>query len=130
MKHDTNHEAELLKQTELKWNNAIQENLVQEMGKYMDDEWIIFSGDGNITTKEAFLRLVTSGDLQHSKMDFEILRVKIHGNTGLVVQRGTSAGTWQGRSFDNYEIASSVFVRDNNTWLAVQTMIAPANRPK
>lgn len=129
MKHDTDYEAELLKQAELKWNKAIQENLVEEMGKYMDNEWVIFSGDGNITTKEAFLRLVKSGDLQHSKMDFEILRVKIHENTGLVMQRGTSAGTWQGQSFDNYEIASTVFVRKSNNWLAVQTMIAPANRP-
>jgi hypothetical protein len=28
----------------------------------MDDEWIIFSGDGNITTKETFLQHVKSGD--------------------------------------------------------------------
>jgi len=121
-------EIELLKQTELKWNKAIQDNRVEEMGQYMDEEWIIFSGDGNITTKEKFLQVVKSGDLVHSKMDFEILQVKIHENTGLVMQRGTSAGSWQGQSFDNYEIASTVFVRKEDQWLAVQTMIAPAVR--
>ena len=128
MVESNNSEAEFLKQTELKWNKAIEENLVEEMGKYMDEEWIIFSGDGNITTKETFLQLVKDGNLVHSKMDFEILQVKIQGNTGLVMQRGTSAGTWQGQPFDNYEIASTVFVRKNNKWLAVQTMIAPANK--
>jgi len=126
---DNHHqEIELLKQTELKWNKAIQDNRVEEMGRYMDEEWIIFSGDGNITTKEKFLQVVKSGDLVHSKMDFEILQVKIHENTGLVMQRGTSAGSWQGQSFDNYEIASTVFVRKEDQWLAVQTMIAPAVR--
>jgi hypothetical protein len=55
-------EAEFLKQTELKWNKAIQDNLPDEMAKYMDDEWIIFSGDGNITTKDTFLQHVKSGD--------------------------------------------------------------------
>jgi hypothetical protein len=128
MNNTSNDEAEFLKQTELKWNKAIQDNLPEEMAKYMDDEWIIFSGDGNITTKETFLQHATSGDLIHSIMDFEILRVKIYDNTGLVMQRGTSAGTWQGQSFNNYEIASSVFIRKNNNWRAIQTMIAPANK--
>jgi|SRR5688572_31252539 len=123
-KHDP--ESEFLKQRELMWNKAIQDNLVDEMGIYMDEEWIIFSGNGNITTKEEFLQLVKSGDLKHSKMDFEILKVLIHDNTGLVMQRGTSAGTWQGQPFSNYEIASTVFVKKDNIWLAVQTMIAPA----
>lgn len=119
-------ELELLEQIELSWNKAIEDNLVSEMGKYMSDDWVIFSGDGNTTTKETFLQLVTSGDLVHSKMDFEIMNAKIYENTGLIMQRGTSAGTWQGNSFSNYEIASTVFIRKNNKWVAVQTMIAPA----
>jgi len=59
---------------------------------------------------------------------FEILRVKVYGNAGIVMQRGTSAGTWQGQAFSNYEIVSTVFIYDGR-WLAVQTMIAPAKQP-
>lgn len=62
-------------------------------------------------------------------MDFEGLRVKDYNDMGLVMQRGTSAGTWQGQAFSNYEIASTVYIKKNNEWLAVQTMIAPANKP-
>lgn len=126
MTSGNNSETEFLAQMELKWNKAIEDNLVEEMGRYMDESWIIFSGDGNITTKQTFLQLVKRGDLVHSKMDFEILQVKIYGNTGLIMQRGTSAGTWRGQPFENYEIASTVFVKNQNSWLAVQTMIAPA----
>lgn len=119
-------ESEILKQTELKWNKAIEENEVKEMAKFMSEDWIIFSGDGNITEKKQFLQLVISGDLVHTKMDFNILRVKIYGNTGIVMQQGTSAGTWQGLPFSHYEIATTIFMKDNNRWLAVQTMIAPS----
>ncbi len=120
--------ADLLKQTELSWNKSIEDNRVDEMATYMSDDWVIFSGDGNITAKQTFLKLVKSGDLVHTRMDFEILRVKVYGSAGIVMQRGTSAGTWQGQAFSNYEIASTVFIYDAR-WLAVHTMIAPAKQP-
>ncbi len=125
---ETNTETALLKQIELSWNKAIEDNLVEEMSKYMHEEWIIFSGDGNVTTKDSFLKSVNSGELVHTKMDFQILNVKVYGNTGLIMQQGTSAGNWKGQTFSNYEIASSVFIRKNNKWLAVQTMVAPAEK--
>lgn len=118
-------EEQILKQTELNWNKSIEQNEVDAMATYMADKWIIFSGGGNITTKEMFLQMVKSGDLVHSKMDFEIVRIEIYGNTGLVMQRGTSAGNWQGQNFSHYEIASTVFIKENDKWQAVQTMIAP-----
>jgi ketosteroid isomerase-like protein len=122
-------ETELLAQTERKWNQAIEENRVEEMARYMDDDWIIFSGDGNITTKKMFLTLVQNGELMHTKMDLEVLQVKIYNDTGLIMTRGTSAGTWQGTPFSHYEIASTVYIRKNKEWRAVQTMLAPITIP-
>lgn len=84
-------EEEKVKQIELEWNRAIANNDVVSMAKFMSDDWIIFSGDGNITTKQMFLQLVESGDLIHTKMDFEILNVKNFGNTCLVMAKGTSS---------------------------------------
>lgn len=116
----------LLKQIELDWNKAIEENDVATMAKYMSDEWVIFSGDGNLTTKQMFLQYVKSGDLIHIEMDFEILNVKIFENTCMIMAKGTSSGIWKGQTFSNYEISSTVFIKQNGQWLAVQTMIAPA----
>lgn len=121
-------EAGLLKQIELDWNKAIEENDTISMGKYMADDWVIFSGDGNVTTKDMFLQLVKNGDLVHTQMDFEILNVKIYDNTAIIRQRGTSSGNWKGQTFSNYEIASTVFIKQNDQWLAVQTMLAPATK--
>jgi ketosteroid isomerase-like protein len=119
-------EEETLKQTELEWNTSIELNDIITMEKFMHDEWIIFSGDGKMTTKQMFLQSVKNGDLVHTKMDFKILSAKIFGDTGIIIQRGTSAGKWQGKDFSFYEVASSVYIKKNNKWKAVQTMIAPA----
>jgi ketosteroid isomerase-like protein len=119
-------EEELVKKIEMECNSAIEKNDVGSMAKFMSDEWIIFSGDGNITTKQMFLHLVRIGELEHTAMEFEILNVRIFGNTGLVMAKGTSSGIWKGQKFSNYEISSSVFIKENDQWLAIQTMIAPA----
>lgn len=121
-------EEKQLKQIELDWNKAIEANDVESMAKYMSDEWVIFSGDGNIITKQTFLQFVKNGDLIHTQMDFQVLDVKVFDNTGIVMQKGTSSGNWKGQTFSNYEIASTVFIRQNHHWFAFQTMIAPASK--
>lgn len=125
---DTEMEEKHLSQIEQDWNKSIEANDVASMATYMSDDWVIFSGDGNVTTKQMFLQFVESGDLIHTQMDFEILDIKVFGSTAIVMQKGTSSGNWKGQSFSNYEIASTVYIKQNDQWLAVQTMIAPANK--
>jgi ketosteroid isomerase-like protein len=107
------------------WDKAIEANDVNEMSRYMDDSWVIVGSDG-INSKENFLDLVRSGDLQHSKMDFEDLRVEIYDNTAVVTSKGTSAGTYKRMPFSFHEWTTSVFLKRNGNWVCVLTMIAPA----
>ena len=92
----------------------------------MHHDWIIFSGDGKFTGRDTFIQQVRSGDLQHSIMNFQTLRVSVYENTGLIVQKGISAGVWKGHEFSNEEISSTVYIKDHHVWLAVQTMIVEA----
>ena len=117
-----------IEQIELDWNKAIEENDVDGMAKFMSDEWILFSGDGNVVTKQMFLELVEKGDLEHTEMAFEILDVKIFDHICIVMTKGTSSGNWKGQHFSNLEITSTVFIKQNEKWLAVQTMLAPVNK--
>lgn len=119
---ETEHE---LMQLGRDWDKAIEANDVNEMGLYMDDSWVIVGSDG-ISSKEKFLDLVRSGDLQHNKMDFEDLRVEIYDNTAIITSKGTSAGTYKGMPFSSYEWTTSVFVRRENSWLCVLTMVTAA----
>lgn len=122
-------EEELLGKREKDWNQAIAENRVEDMAAYMAADWVIYQGDGNMTTKQAFLDSVANGHLVHTKMDFEIQRVRVFGHTGIVMQKGTSEGTWFGKKFSLYEIATTVFIKNERGWQAVYTMLAPAVSP-
>ncbi len=119
---ETTHE---LMQVGRDWDKAIETNDVNEMSRYMDDSWVIVGSDG-INSKNNFLDLVRSGDLQHSKMDFEDLRVEIYDNTAVVTSKGTSAGTYKEMPFSFYEWTTSVFLKRNGSWLCVLTTITPA----
>lgn len=117
-----------LKQVGRQWDMAIAENDVNEISKFMSDDWVIVGNDG-ITQKESFLKSIRDGDLVHAKMDFDDLHVKVFGNTGIVVSRGTSSGTYKGQPFSFYEWSTSTYVQNAGTWRCVVTMLTPAKQP-
>ena len=120
-------EDELL-QFGLAWDQAMVRNNTDEIGKFMSDEWIIVSTDSGIISKSAFLSHISCGDLVHHRMDSDETNIKIYGNNGIVVSRGTSAGNYKGLPFEFYEWSTSIFIRKNEQWLCVHTMLTPAKK--
>ena len=108
------------------WDQAIADNDVLEIGRFMSDDWVIIGTEGGITSKLHFLDFVKSGGLLHNKMDFEDIRVVEYGNTGIVTSRGTSSGTYKGEAFSYYEWSTNVFIKSDGQWLCVLTMLTPA----
>ena len=120
--------VEALKQVSRQWDHAIERNDVAEIGKFIADNWVIVGIEGGITSKSHFLDFIKSGDLFHSRMDFEEHKVDVYDNTGIVVSKGTSSGTYKGESFSYYEWSTSVFVKNEGQWLCVLTMLTPAQK--
>ena len=121
-------EQELLNVTK-RWDEAMVSNNANEIAKYMSDEWVIIGSDG-ITSKSAFLEWISSGTVTHNRMDADEINIKLYGDTGIVISRGTSAGTYNGENFSLYEWSTSVFTKNEGSWLCVLTMLTPANNPK
>lgn len=119
---------EELFQFSLAWDGAMMRNNAGEIGKFMSDEWIILGTEGGITLKSDFLSLIRSGDLSHNRMDADDTHIKIYENTGIVTSRGTSAGYFKGQSFELYEWSTSIFIRKDEQWLCVHTMLTPAKK--
>lgn len=113
---------------ESQWNQSIVANDVKEIGRYMSDDWVIIGTEGGIVSKSSFLEWVRSGDLVHSRMDFENLRMQIYGDTGVITARGTSAGSYKGEAFSFYEWATSVYIKQEGKWRCVLTMLTPAQK--
>jgi hypothetical protein len=120
-------EDELI-QFEKDWNRAIESNHAEEISRFMSDDWIIIGTEGGITTKEQFLQSVRSGDLHHTKMEADFIRIKIYNEAGVITSRGTSGGTYKNHPFEFYEWSSSTCIRKNKTWSCVLTMLTPAQK--
>jgi ketosteroid isomerase-like protein len=117
-----------LTQVGRQWDAAIVENDVVKIGGFMAEDWVIVGTEGGVTSKSNFLKFVASGDLFHDTMDFEDLRMKIYGDTGVVTSKGTSAGKYKGESFNYYEWSTNVYVKSDGQWRCVLTMLTPAER--
>jgi ketosteroid isomerase-like protein len=115
-----------LKQSGRQWDKAIAENDVLQIEKFMADEWVIVGTAGGITPKTNFLDYIRSGDLVHTRMDFEDIRVEVYENTGIVTSKGTSSGTYKGEPFSYYEWSTSVYTLQDGHWRCVLTMLTPA----
>lgn len=112
-----------------RWDEAMVSNDADEIAKFMSDDWKIIGPDG-ITSKSSFLQFISSGILTHSRMDSDEADISIYGDTGILVSRGTSAGTYNGNNFSLYEWSTSVFIKAGGKWLCVLTMLTPANKSK
>lgn len=44
-------------------------------------------------------------------MDSDEFNIKLYGDTGIVINRGTGAGTYNGENFSLYEWSTSVFIK-------------------
>ena len=112
-----------------RWDEAMVSNDADEIAKFMSDDWKIIGSDG-ITSRSSFLELISSGRLTHNRMDSDETNISIYGNTGILISRGTSAGTYNGNEFSLYEWSTSFFIKAGGKWLCVLTMLTPANKSK
>ncbi|MFD8061219.1 nuclear transport factor 2 family protein [Streptomyces cyaneofuscatus] len=112
------------------WAAAIGANDAERIAAFMADEWVIVSGSG-ITDRDAFLALVTSGDLTHSAMQaITPPRIRVHGDTAVVTARITNTAHYGGDRFDADEWTTDVFVRQDRHWRCVLSHITPAASPE
>jgi len=112
-----------------RWDEAMVSNDADEIAKFMSDDWKIIGSNG-ITSKSSFLQFIRSGILTHNRMDSDEANISIYGDTGILVSRGSSAGTYSGENFSFYEWSTSIFIKKEEKWRCVITMLTPANKSK
>lgn len=106
------------------WDRAMVENDADAIGRYMADDWVIVGSDGRVSDKAHFLGLVRSGVLNHDVMESNDLRVRVYGDTAVLLSRGVSGGRYRGEPFREIERASCVFVRESGRWRCVLTHLS------
>jgi len=106
------------------WDRAMVENDAETIGRYLSDDWTIVGSDGNVSDKATFLGLIQSGALTHDVMESHEMKVRVYGDTAVVLAKGVSGGKYQGQAFREVERVSCVFVRQNGQWKCVLTHLS------
>ena len=114
----------------VEWDRAMVENDAEAIGQYMADEWTIIGSDGSVGDKANFLALVKSGALSHDVMESHDLKVRVYGDTAVVIARGVSGGKYEGQAFYLVERSSCVFVRQEGRWRCVLTHLSMIAEPE
>ncbi len=107
---------------------ALISNSVDEIKKCITSDWVLVDSQGGIIPQEGFFNVLQQGQLSHSTMTKEILRVKVYGDIALVTGRGQNTGTWQGQPLEADEWITDVYKKENDKWLCVLTHLTPVKK--
>lgn len=110
------------------FNVAVISNSVDEIKKCVTSDWVLVDSQGGIIPQEGFFNVLQQGQLSHSKMTKEILRVKVYGDIALVTGRGQNTGMWQGQPLEADEWITDVYKKENDNWLCVLTHLTPVKK--
>lgn len=116
---------QLFQKIEDNFNLAVVSNNVDEIKKCVTSDWVLVDSQGGIIPQEGFFSVLQTGQLAHSTMTKEILRVKLYGDIALVTGRGQNTGTWQGQPLEGDEWITDVYKKENDQWLCVLTHLTP-----
>ena len=113
-------EEELLK-LENEFAEAIVRNDLEGIGRLVADDWIIIEPDGGIVDRARFFEVIKSGALTHEMMESEDLRVRVYGDSAVVIGVTRTKGKFMGQEFSTQERATDVFVKRDGRWQCVLT---------
>ena len=115
---------------EREFTQAVVDNDVAAIGRFVADAWVIVDAEGNVIDRSRFLGAIDSGALTHESMESTDIEVRTFAETAVVTAITTSKGQFMGQAFATRERATDVLVRMDGRWLCVfsqLTRVAPSD---
>ena len=97
---------------------------------YADDATIIHS-DGTLSTKAQEIENLKSSALKYESIDVRDRKIKVYGNTAVVIALSSFKGTLSGKPFSGDVRSTRIFVKQDGNWKMVLfqvTRVAPASK--
>lgn len=107
------------------WAAAIVANDADRIAEFAEPDWALVTPESGPRPLRAFLALVTSGELTHTDMTFEVLDVRVAADAAVVLAHGTNHGTWRGEPFAADEWVTEMFVRRDGRWRCTMSALTP-----
>ncbi len=107
------------------FNEALTSNNVEYISRFLSDDWILLQPEFGIITKEQFLHAVKSGELSHTSMQKEVLRVNLQSDIALVITRGMNIGCYKNSPFNAEHWVTNTYKNENGNWICIMSQEAP-----
>jgi uncharacterized protein (TIGR02246 family) len=86
---------------------------------YADDATIIHS-DGKLSTKAQEIENFKSGALKYESIDVHDRKIRVYGNTAVVVALSSTKGTLGGKPFSGDFRSTRIWVKEHGNWKIVE----------
>jgi hypothetical protein len=87
--------------------------------KNSTDDYTAIHSDGRLTTKAEELDAFKSGALKYEAIDLRERKVRVYGNTALVITLSSSKGTLNGKPFSGEFRTTRTYVKQGGNWKMV-----------
>jgi ketosteroid isomerase-like protein len=101
------------------------------MEKYFADELTAIHSDGKLSTKAQEISNIKSGTLKWESVDVHERKIRVYGNTAVVVALSSSKGTLGGKPYSGDYRTSQFWVKQKGDWQLVLlqiTRVVPASQ--
>ena len=123
--HATNQVLELGRQ----WANAERAGDADALEQLLADDFLLVGPLGFMLDKTQYLGSRRSGDLRHTSLDREGVRVRAYDNAAVAVGSLTQHTTYQGRDASGRFRVTQVAVRHGDRWTIVGLHYSPVAQP-
>ncbi|MEJ7698452.1 MAG: nuclear transport factor 2 family protein [Pyrinomonadaceae bacterium] len=111
-------EQELM-QLERDWAKATVNRDASALDRIEADDYIFTDADGSLVTKKQDIADITSGNLTAESINVDEMKVRVFGDTAVVIGRTTVKAQYKGKDISGQYRVTDVFLKRNGKWQAV-----------
>jgi ketosteroid isomerase-like protein len=118
---DTKGVEKAIIQMEKDWTEAGIKKDAAAFDRIVADDWISVDFEGNVVNKAAAIADLKSGASSSASVDLGELKVRVYGDTAIVIGSDTEKSTYKGKDSSGHYVWTDVFVKRNGRWQAVSS---------
>ena len=114
-----------LAQVEHELSDAMVKGDTAALIKYFDAREVITDPGGMLMNKAQAIAMFKSGDLKFESMKIDDVKVRLFGNTAIVIYRTNDKGSFKGQAFEGQSRWTDTFIKMNGKWVIVAAQGTP-----
>jgi len=104
---------------ESKWNEAYKRGDITVMNSLLSDDFIITVEDGATYSKAGYIAHTGGGTTAVEISDTTDLKVRVHGNTAVVMGAYHEKGTIKGKPYEYHDRFTDVWMNGDGRWQVI-----------